>query len=133
MRREFVGGGHDYPFAMPCGRIPGARWAHWGPSTYVGGDFASLSTGELKPLQAVRNLWAEWGVYVDEPRRLIFYCGSGWRSALAWCLARLMGHDDAANYDGGMLEWSMCHPAAATHPIEHGWHDAMHLCTLAAT
>ena len=31
--REFTGGGHDYPFSMPRGRIPNARWAHWGPST----------------------------------------------------------------------------------------------------
>ena len=40
------------------------------------------------------------------PSRIIFYCGSGWRSALAWCLCRLVGHDDCANFDGGILEWS---------------------------
>ena len=48
----------------------------------------------------VRALWAEWGVALGRGRRLIFYCGSGWRSAMGWCLARLCGHDDAASYDG---------------------------------
>ncbi|KAL1496436.1 hypothetical protein AB1Y20_016391 [Prymnesium parvum] len=125
--REFVGAGHDYPFPLPCGRIPTARWAHWGPSTYDGADFywtAGEASGALKPLQSVRRLWESWGIDVDaggEGHRLIFYCGSGWRSAMAWCLARLMGHENVANYDGGMLEWSMCHPAAAEHPIEKGW------------
>jgi len=42
--REYVGEGHDYPFALPHGRIPTARWAQWGPSTYVGGDFFSPHT-----------------------------------------------------------------------------------------
>ena len=36
---------------------------------------------------------------------IIFYCGSGWRSAVAWCLARLLGHAECASYDGGFLEY----------------------------
>ena len=52
--------------------------------------------------------------------RVIFYCGSGWRSSLAWCLARLMGFDDCANYDGGFLEWTMLHPDAESHPVVRG-------------
>lgn len=149
--QEFAGAGHDYPFPLACGRIPGSRWAHWGPSTYQGGDLYGTSTesrGELKPVSSVRELWSEWGIEMknssitgsNEPHidrspdslhfdhamyqmqnRIIFYCGSGWRSALGWCLARLMGHHNVANYDGGMLEWTMCHPNADTHPLETGW------------
>lgn len=132
--REFVGEGHDYPFDLPHGRIPTARWAQWGPSTYVGGDFFSPMTGALLPLSHVRALWH--GPQSDlfgtasgkdalanaqaAPARVIFYCGSGWRSSLAWCLARLMGYEDCANYDGGFLEWSMLHPDAESHPIVTG-------------
>jgi len=138
--REFVGDGHDYPFALPHGRIPTARWAQWGPSTYVGGDFFSPLTGALLPLSHVRALWqgpnaeifgtaactvagartALGPATAASPTRIIFYCGSGWRSSLAWCLARLMGVEDCANYDGGFLEWTMLHPDAESHPIITG-------------
>ena len=47
-----------------------------------------------------RGRWAEWGVALGRGRLRIFYCGSGGRSAMGWCLARLCGHDDAASYDG---------------------------------
>ena len=33
---------HDYGYELPRGRIPGARWAGWGPSTFVGGDYYKL-------------------------------------------------------------------------------------------
>jgi thiosulfate/3-mercaptopyruvate sulfurtransferase len=134
--REFVGDGHDYPFSLPHGRIPTARWAQWGPSTYVGGDFFSPLTGALLPLSQIRALWqgpnaelfgiaacsvakacARSGPVAPPPTRIIFYCGSGWRSSLAWCLARLMGVEECANYDGGFLEWTMLHPDADSHPI----------------
>ena len=29
--REFTGASTDYPFPVPLGRIPGAKWVHWGP------------------------------------------------------------------------------------------------------
>ena len=118
--REFIGSGHDYPFPLPCGRIPGARWAHWGPSTYVGGDFFRHETGALHPITQTAELWADWGLQLGGERRIVFYCGSGWRSAVAWCLARLLGHINCASYDGGFLEWSMLDERAAEHPIAHG-------------
>ena len=120
--REFSGGGHDYPFPMPTGRIPTSVWAHWGPSTYVGGDFFVSATGALLPLTQTSALWSAWGLEVGDAsrRRVLFYCGSGWRSAVAWCIARLLGHDNAANYDGGFLEWTLLEPRAAELPIERG-------------
>lgn len=65
--REFVGGSHDYPYPMPCGRLPGAKWAQWGPSTYVGGDFFEISSGEIWPLEQVREIWRAGGVHPSNP------------------------------------------------------------------
>jgi 3-mercaptopyruvate sulfurtransferase SseA len=176
--QEYRGGAHDYAFAMPRGRLPHARWAHWGPSTYVGGDFfAHDATGAMRPLEGIAALWRARGIEVRcgaspgsaaaaaaapavvavaapgdacsssggggvasgqllaagrfglvEPqatsaeggpeRRLIFYCGSGWRSAVAWCVAQLLGHANCANYDGGVLEWALLCPNAHRHALE---------------
>ncbi len=49
-KKEFTGGPHEYNYDLPCGRIPGALWAHWGPSTYEAGDFYCHVSGELHPL-----------------------------------------------------------------------------------
>jgi len=165
--QEYRGGAHDYAFAMPRGRLPHACWAHWGPSTYVGGDFfAHDATGAIRPLEDIAALWRARGIEVhgsvsssvppsssssavgavapvptdvrdrssvasarqpehsstpsaeSQERRIIFYCGSGWRSAVAWCVAQLLGHRNCANYDGGVLEWSMLCPNAHLHALE---------------
>ena len=73
----------------------------------VAGDFFSHASGALHPLESTAVLWRDWGLRLGEDgNRIIFYCGSGWRSAVAWCLARLPGHTNCASYDGGVLEWS---------------------------
>ncbi len=38
-------------------------------------------------------------------RRFVFYCASGWRSALAAQVARRMGLDNVGHVDGGFLAW----------------------------
>ena len=118
---EFRGDGHDYAYELPHGRIPGSRWARWGPSTFVGSDYYELSSGALRPLAEVAATWRRGGLLLsDDPgddagggadasaerARLVFYCGSGWRSSLAWLYARLMGHRDVASFDGSLLGWS---------------------------
>jgi 3-mercaptopyruvate sulfurtransferase SseA len=120
--REYTGAAHDYPYEVPLGRIPTSHWAHWGPSTYVGGDFFVNATGELLPLAGTARLWEQWGLDLGplSRRRAIFYCGSGWRSAVAWCVAQLIGHADCANYDGGFLEWALLDERAAERPVVCG-------------
>ena len=46
----------------------------------------------------------------------MLYCGSGWRSSLAWLLARLMGHPNVASFDGSLLGWSV----DPSRPLERG-------------
>jgi thiosulfate/3-mercaptopyruvate sulfurtransferase len=71
-------------------------------------------------LEKIRNLWTEWGLELPSDDRVFFYCGSGWRSAMGWCLARVIGHNNCANYDGGFLEWTMLDQSAVENPIEEG-------------
>ena len=166
--REFTGCGHDYAYAMPVGRLPGAIFAGWGPSTFVGSELYRLPCGSLRPLSEVATMWRKAGLLqaparpshmatddgapVDaakveagsdatdadasalntmlesirdlpeiadasaESARLVFYCGSGWRSALAWMLAMLMRHPNASSWDGGLFEWAL----DTTRPLELG-------------
>lgn len=49
---------------------------------------------------------------LDDGRRLILYCGSAWRSALAAKTLRDMGRDDVAHLGGGFSAWKR-----AGHPV----------------
>jgi rhodanese-related sulfurtransferase len=40
-----------------------------------------------------------------EPKRFVFFCGGGWRSALAAKTAHDMGLEDVAHIGGGFKEW----------------------------
>lgn len=42
---------------------------------------------------------------LDDGRRLLLYCGSGWRSALAAAALQDMGRDDVAHLAGGFTAW----------------------------
>ena len=41
----------------------------------------------------------------SEPRRFVFYCASGWRSALAAKTAQDMGLPNVAHIGGGYTAW----------------------------
>jgi rhodanese-related sulfurtransferase len=40
-----------------------------------------------------------------EPKRFLFFCASGWRSALAAKTAQDMGLDNVAHIEGGFSAW----------------------------
>ena len=124
---EYTGKSHGYNFDLGCGRIPGARWAHWGPSTYCGGDFSVAdAVGKLQDLSEIEKFWKEWNIIVpdekkeNQNRTIVFYCGSGWRSAMAWVMSQLLGLKNCSSYDGSFLEWNKLHPNAENHLIETG-------------
>ena len=50
---------------------------------------------------------------LDDGRRLVLYCGSAWRSALAAAALTQMGRDDVTHVAGGFTAWR-----AAGHPVE---------------
>jgi len=123
---EYLGKMHGYNFDLGCGRIPGARWAHWGPNTYRGGDFSKAdSIGMLCDVKSIETFWKDWNILPQDQddekgRAIVFYCGSGWRSAMAWVMSQLLGLKHCKSYDGGFLEWNKLHPNAGRHLVEEG-------------
>lgn len=45
----------------------------------------------------------------QEPKRFVFYCASGWRSALAARTAQEMGLDKVSHLGGGFTAWRNSH------------------------
>jgi thiosulfate/3-mercaptopyruvate sulfurtransferase len=98
---EYLGTTSGYSYLDAMGRIPGATWAY-------DADSASLSynnaDGTLKSADEVKSMWQGLGITFD--REVIFYCGGGYRSALTYFYAHLMGHTNMRNYSDGWEGWS---------------------------
>ena len=119
---EYTGKCDQYEYHVGLGRIPNARWAHWGTDTYCGSDYM-LPNGHMRDLDEVLAFWQEWGITRDcagPGRRIVFYCGSGWRSAYATVLSLMLGFENVSSYDGGFLEWNRFHGNSDAHDIDRG-------------
>ena len=109
---EFSGQTSGYDYIAARGDIAGARWGRAGAD----GDVNSMSEfqnpdGCMIPAFELCRFWGESGIHRE--RQTAFYCGTGWRAALAFFYAWLMGWERISVYDGGWYEWS----ADAANPI----------------
>jgi len=106
--REFAGSKSGYDYVDFKGRIPSA--------IQVGDadDDAYLykkRDGALRSPDEIREMWRRHGILSTKAGRLfdrevIFYCGSGWRSSLAFFYAWLLGYQNIRNYSDGWCGWS---------------------------
>lgn len=96
-RAEYLGlRDNRYPFFRSLGHIPGALWS---------GDWTSLVRPDrrLRDREELSRRWQRAGLTQD--RDIVFYCGTGWRSSLACCVALWLGYSRVRNYDGGIYDW----------------------------
>lgn len=54
----------------------------------------------------------------SEPRRFVFFCAGGWRSALAAKTAQDMGLENVAHVEGGFGAWKQADGPIETPPIK---------------
>ncbi|CAE7358980.1 ynjE [Symbiodinium natans] len=86
-----------YTFFAVAGHVPKSTWIeNW--------DQLVEEDGRLVDPSKLAVKWRE-SFGVRDGVRLIMLCGTGWRSTIAWLLARLMGRA-AANYDDGFYGWT---------------------------
>jgi thiosulfate/3-mercaptopyruvate sulfurtransferase len=91
---EYIGAvvGYNDPNITRKGRIPGAVWGYEAAkAVYQDADET------LRSYTEIRDLWESQGITPD--KTLIFYCGTGWRSTLAFLYADAMGFPNIKNYD----------------------------------
>lgn len=100
---EFSGNSSGYHYISTAGDIPGARWGHAGGNSQFIADYHHPD-GTVRSPQEIAALWQQQGITADQ--QVIFYCGTGWRASLAFLLARALGWQKIAVYDGGWFEWS---------------------------
>ncbi len=108
-REEFLGQVSGYDYLDRKGRIPGAIHldnADDSAAIYQNAD------GTLRGLDEIRRLWQKRGLPLDDSRELIFYCGTGWRSSLAYLYAVAMGLRRVRNFSDGWAGWSTIYTLA---------------------
>jgi molybdopterin synthase sulfurtransferase len=95
-RQEYNGWVSGYSYIEAKGHIAGASWGG-SASGWVKSDLSKTLKRAKADLAAVSQ---------DPSRDLVFYCGTGWRSSMAFLLARELGYESVSNYDGSWLEWT---------------------------
>ena len=119
---EYLGTSSGYSYLAAKGRIPGAILAG------NADDSARIyqhAGGMLRSLAEVRREWRRRGLLNAQGEaagEIIFYCGSGWRSSLAFLYAHAMGLKRIRNYSDGWSGWSTEYePDAGVKGITPGW------------
>jgi len=98
---EYAGLISGYGYLAAKGRIPGAVWA--GDADDASRIYTDAD-GSLRSYSEVRTHWNSLGATAN--KELIFYCGGGYRSALAFYYGYLMGYGTIRNYSDGWMGWS---------------------------
>jgi 3-mercaptopyruvate sulfurtransferase SseA len=99
---EYVGASSGYDYINCKGSIPAAIHidnADDAACLYVSAD------GTLRGAGEILALWQRAGL-TDDGCEVIFYCGNGWRSSLAFLYAWLLGFKRIRNYSDGWGGWS---------------------------
>jgi len=91
-----------YSYFTEKGRIPGSVFGHGGSDGYHSEDFVD-SDGTMRDYTQIQKMWKEWDIKAENESS--FFCATGWRGALAFFDAYLMGWENVSVYDGGFYEW----------------------------
>ncbi|WP_321532849.1 rhodanese-like domain-containing protein [uncultured Desulfuromonas sp.] len=104
---EYIGdseNGAPYSYIPTIGRIPGALWGKAGDGPWTMEAYVNSDNTLVAPAQ-IETYWTSQGITSD--KALSYYCGTGWRSSLAWFYGYMMGYERNYNFDSGWFEWSM--------------------------
>ncbi len=115
---EYTGATAPYSYIPTSGRIPGAVWGKAGSGPWTMEDYVN-DDGTLKSSAEIYIYWNSHGITTD--KHLSFYCGTAWRSSLAWFYAYMIGYPEISNFDSSWFEWSMGNGSAynGDYPVEN--------------
>ncbi|WP_104748133.1 rhodanese-like domain-containing protein [Helicobacter cetorum] len=93
---------NDYDYIERKGEIPGALWGFSGSHYSNACDFYNPDSTLRNPYE-IYKLWEKQGF--NQHDKVIFYCSTGWRGAVAWFYALWNGWEHAFLCDGGWHEY----------------------------
>ncbi|MEQ7303832.1 sulfurtransferase [Enterococcus avium] len=116
--KEFTGKTSGYDYIENAGEPEGAVYAK---SSKTSADVAQLmnNDGTVKEPTKIFDAWEKWGITPD--KEVAFYCGTGWRAATAFFIAKQEGFKDVRLFDGGWYDWDKAHQKdPSKYPVQVG-------------
>lgn len=92
-----------YTYIDEAGDIPCSRFAYAGSNPYAMEDFRNIDNTTFN-YNIIADRWNLWGITPD--RKISFHCGTGWRAAETYYIARAIGYKDCGVYVGGWYRWT---------------------------
>ncbi|AFI04776.1 rhodanese-like domain-containing protein [Helicobacter cetorum] len=106
---------NDYDYIERKGEIPGALWGFSGNHYSNTCDFYNPDNTLRNPYE-IYKLWEKQGF--NRHDKVVFYCSTGWRGAIAWFYALWNGWENAFLCDGGWHEYQSRGLVAREHALD---------------
>lgn len=103
---EFIGGKSGYPYIEGEGSIPDSVHAK-ASTNRTNTELLLDDQGNFGNIDKIISEWKKWGI--DSSQEVIFYCGAGWRAAVAFFVAKELGWKNIKVFDGGWYQWNKYH------------------------
>lgn len=100
---EYLGKMSGYTYIDKAGDIKNARFAYAGSNPYAMEDFRNIDNTMFN-YNLCADRWKKWGITPE--KKVSFHCGTGWRAAETYYIAKALGWKDVGVYEGGWYEWS---------------------------
>lgn len=100
---EYLGKKSGYTYIDKAGDIANSRFAYAGSNPYAMEDFRNLDNTMFN-YKIIEDRWKLWGISPD--KIVSFHCGTGWRAAETYYIAKALGWPRVGVYVGGWYEWS---------------------------
>ena len=100
---EYLGKKSGYTYIDKAGDVANSRFAYAGSNPYAMEDFRNLDNTMFN-YKIIEDRWKLWGI---TPNKIVsFHCGTGWRAAETYYIAKALGWPHIGVYVGGWYEWS---------------------------
>ncbi|WP_107796689.1 rhodanese-like domain-containing protein [Campylobacter concisus] len=100
---EYLGKKSGYTYIDKAGDVANSRFAYAGSNPYAMEDFRNLDNTMFN-YKIIDERWKLWGITPE--KTVSFHCGTGWRAAEAYYIAKALGWPRVGVYVGGWYEWS---------------------------
>ncbi|MGL6153969.1 MAG: rhodanese-like domain-containing protein [Cetobacterium sp.] len=110
---ERIGKTSGYTYMLRKGRIKGSVWGMGGTSSVTLEDYRNIDD-TMRNGNEILSMWNK--LNIDPNKKLVFFCGSGWRASEVLFYSEVLGLKGNSIYSNGWMEWSK----NSTNPIEMG-------------